>query len=194
MLAKTGQPVAVRRSEGEREHAGHINGLVDQVLQDAGIQFKDIDAIAVCNGPGSYTGLRIGLATAKGYCYVLAKPLLLHNRLSLMLREASLHTSGHKNIAAILPARTGEYYAAVNGVTILEPTHISTPELIKILHANPQPLIIGRVSEDLLSIVSSEGTDFVEHHMLNDASWAGAGEKSFSNGDFADMAYAEPEY
>ena len=196
MLAQDGRPVAVRRSEGEREHAGNINGIVEEALRDAGARLADIDAVAVSNGPGSYTGLRIGLATAKGYCYVLGKPLILHNRLSLMLLEASLTMPGLRTVAAVLPARSGEYYAAVGGEeTILAPTHITTHELIQILQASTSEVgIIGRVAEDLFSIFSSEGTKFVEHNMLNDASWAGAGEKAFLAGNFADIAYAEPEY
>jgi tRNA threonylcarbamoyladenosine biosynthesis protein TsaB len=196
MLARDGRPFAVRRSEGEREHAGNINGIVEEVLADAGIRFADVDAIAVCNGPGSYTGLRIGLATAKGYCYVSGKPLLLHNRLSLMLLEASAIMPTVKKVLAVLPARTGEYYVAMkNDETLLAPTHLSTMELIQILGEDQRVTgIVGRVAEDLSSIISSDGIKLVEHNMLNDASWAGASELAFLSGDFADLAYAEPEY
>jgi len=195
MLAKDGRPIASRLSEGEREHAGHINGLVSSVLEDGGIGLPDIDAVAVCNGPGSYTGLRIGLATAKGYCFVLNKPLILHNRLNLMLREATSLFPGMTNLVAVLPARAGEYYAAVSGTIPLAPTHITIHSLIHILEqANGEVGIIGRTGDDLSQIISVKPIQFVEHKLLNEDAWAKATAEAFSSGDFADVAYADPEY
>ena len=195
MLAKDGRPIASRLSEGEREHAGHINGLVRSVLEEAGIRLADIDAVAVCNGPGSYTGLRIGLATAKGYCFVLKKPLILHTRLDLMLREAKLLFPDTTNLVAILPARAGEYYAAASGIFPQSPTHVTIHSLIHILQKSGQELgIIGRIGDDLLSATSSNRIKFVEHQVLNEAAWADATGGTFSSGNFADVAYAEPEY
>jgi tRNA threonylcarbamoyladenosine biosynthesis protein TsaB len=109
MLAVDGKPVSSVSTEVERDHAGKVNNLVAAILEEANCTLNDVHAIAVCNGPGSYTGLRIGLATAKGYCYALNKPLILHSRLHLMLRELAQHTGNNvENMLAILPARSGE--------------------------------------------------------------------------------------
>ena len=196
MLAKDSAPVASGHSEGERDHAGNINRLVTEVLKEDGIGLSDIDAIAVCNGPGSYTGLRIGLATAKGYCYVLGKPLILHNRLNLMLHEARFIIPFKKNVIAILPARAGEYYAAASGSLIaLEPVHINTIMLQQVIQQGGETLyIIGRLSEDLSKIILSNGISFIEHQALNENHWAAATAEAFTAGSFADIAYAEPEY
>src|SRR6476661_7599128 len=111
MLAKDGVPVSTRLHDNSREHAAVINGMVAEVLTEAGVVLNDIAAVAVCNGPGSYTGLRIGLATAKGYCYAAGKPLLLNNRLQLMIEEAKAQSAGAGTYVALIPARNGEYYA-----------------------------------------------------------------------------------
>ena len=195
MLSRDGKAIAFRRSDGEREHAGNINGMISGLLQEQALSLSEIDAFAVCNGPGSYTGLRIGLATAKGFCFVLNKPLLLHNRLQLMLREAAQLFPGSVSTLALLPARSGEYYAAATGAIPMEPTHITIHSLINILGASENSLtIIGRAAEDLSSIMSSGLTKFVEHSLLNNDVWAAEAERSFTSGNFADIAYADPEY
>jgi tRNA threonylcarbamoyladenosine biosynthesis protein TsaB len=194
MLARDGQPVASGRSEGERDHAGNINSLVADVLAQGGLTLNDIDAVAVCNGPGSYTGLRIGPATAKGYCYVLGIPLILHNRLGLMLREAG--EEEHKNIIAVLPARAGEYYAAGEGPSVsFSPTHIVFKTLQEKIEQSAFPVhFIGMAGGDLLPLMAARNITLSEHHMLKETSWAKAATESFSLEIFADVAYSEPDY
>jgi tRNA threonylcarbamoyladenosine biosynthesis protein TsaB len=71
-----GQILACNESEKENAHSSALTALVDRSLQQAGTGLSGIDAIAISMGPGSYTGLRIGVATAKGFCYSLDKPLI----------------------------------------------------------------------------------------------------------------------
>ena len=196
MLAKGGRPVATCRSEGEREHAGNINRLIDDVLLAGGTTLKELAAIAVCNGPGSYTGLRIGLATAKGFCYALDKPLILHNRLLLMLREAATQWPEAASYAAILPARAGEYYAAVETLQMQQiPVHITTTDLLILLLHTPHPLhITGHAAPDLSLVFSRQDIYFTDHDELNIVNWAAAGHEAFTEALYADIAYAAPDY
>ncbi len=80
-LGKDGQLIALKELNGDYTHAENLTLFIEDVVQQAGIQLKDIDAIAVSKGPGSYTGLRIGVSTAKGLCYSLEKPLIAINTL-----------------------------------------------------------------------------------------------------------------
>lgn len=76
VLSRGEHILSVRTASGEREHASVLAVYIQEVTQEAGVRIADIDGIVVSRGPGSYTGLRIGVATAKGICYALNKPLI----------------------------------------------------------------------------------------------------------------------
>src|ERR1035437_1453422 len=76
--------LAYKVNEEARNHASTINIMIEKLLAGVKISLSDLDGIVVCAGPGSYTGLRIGLATAKGLCYALNVPLILDNKLTLL--------------------------------------------------------------------------------------------------------------
>ena len=86
-LAENGQLVALRESCG-RDHARNVAVYVDELLRERDIDADEIDAIAVGKGPGSYTGLRIGVSFAKGLCYGLGKPLIAIGSLDALVEVA----------------------------------------------------------------------------------------------------------
>lgn len=192
MLSRGGIPVAEQHSAEERDHATRINGMIDAVLAEAGLQLNDLSAIAVCNGPGSYTGLRIGLATAKGLCFVLDCALILHNRLNIMLQEGA----GGQTILAVLPARKGEYYAAMTGEKGgFSPQHITTPDLLKFLsNITELSLIVGKPAADLDQVAADEGVLFNPYTAINTTVWARLTLEAFNSGNVCGLAYSEPEY
>ena len=75
-LASDGKVIAARSINSGYSHAEKINVFIHEVIDQAGFSLKDLNAIAVSSGPGSYTGLRIGVSTAKGLCYALDLPLI----------------------------------------------------------------------------------------------------------------------
>ena len=75
-LSGDGRILSYLRTTETRNHAGVINNMIERVISDMKITLEQLSAISVCAGPGSYTGLRIGVATAKGLCYALNKPLI----------------------------------------------------------------------------------------------------------------------
>ncbi len=83
-LSKDGKLLATRESNEARSHAESITVFIEEVVSEAQLSLNDIDAVAVSKGPGSYTGLRIGVSTAKGLCYSLEKPLIAINTLQAM--------------------------------------------------------------------------------------------------------------
>ncbi|PQJ11779.1 tRNA (adenosine(37)-N6)-threonylcarbamoyltransferase complex dimerization subunit type 1 TsaB [Flavipsychrobacter stenotrophus] len=110
-LALDGQLICTRLNSESRNHASAINIMIDAVLAEAGIIMTQLSGIVVCAGPGSYTGLRIGVATAKGLCYALNIPLLLDNKLTLLAYQAyrQLGTK-YKMYVPLLLAREREYF------------------------------------------------------------------------------------
>lgn len=75
-LSREGNVFYSRLSTGRNAHSSLLTTFIEEIIREAGMEFSRLDAIAVSSGPGSYTGLRIGVATAKGLCYALDKPLI----------------------------------------------------------------------------------------------------------------------
>lgn len=89
------------------DHGQWLHAQLERMLVQAGISWEDIEAVFVMNGPGSYTGLRISLAVAKGICYAKNLPLFLFNKLDLLRAAAP-----NENIIAVIRARENEYFTA----------------------------------------------------------------------------------
>lgn len=83
-IAKDDHMLAFRENNKQKDHASWIHTAILQLLQETGLERSALDAVAVTAGPGSYTGLRVGLATAKGLCYALNIPLITENTLRVM--------------------------------------------------------------------------------------------------------------
>jgi len=83
-LAKNGVVISKRENHDEKSHAKSLTLYIEEVLSESKVGFNQIDAIAVSKGPGSYTGLRIGVSVGKGLCYAIDKPLIAINTLQLM--------------------------------------------------------------------------------------------------------------
>ena len=83
-LAKDGNTLSVREQQQGQTHAKMLTTFISECLEEAGVGKHELDAVAVSKGPGSFTGLRIGVATAKGLCYALDKPLISVNTLLSM--------------------------------------------------------------------------------------------------------------
>ena len=110
-IAKDGETVALKEYAGEGyAHAEKLHVFIGEVLTNADISIEHLDAVAVSQGPGSYTGLRIGVSAAKGLCYALAIPLIAIDTLELLARKITV-TNGI--IIPLIDARRMEAYTAV---------------------------------------------------------------------------------
>jgi len=125
-LSGTEQRITYKEERGINLHASRLNLIIESIIQEAGISFKELDAICVCKGPGSYTGLRIGVSSAKGLCYALDKPLLSINSLEIMAKLAIKNIKEPEKNALLCPmidARRMEVYSAafdMNGAFVSE--------------------------------------------------------------------------
>lgn len=128
-----GKLICYSRNEEPRNHAAALNLMIQDMMAEAGITFRELSAVVVCAGPGSYTGLRIGMATAKGICYALDIPLLADNKLTLLAYQAyALFNQKYKHYIPILQAREKEYFIGIfdeHFVNTFPASHISENQL-----------------------------------------------------------------
>ena len=115
-LARDTQIVALRENREGRAHAQVVAPFIDEILREQHCTIADVDAVAVSEGPGSYTGLRVGVSTAKGICFGAQKPLIAVNSLLSLVQAAiagrCLPSSGCL-IAPMIDARRMEVYTAL---------------------------------------------------------------------------------
>jgi tRNA threonylcarbamoyladenosine biosynthesis protein TsaB len=130
--------IGVRNNLVQTDHGSTINLFMEEMLIENGLQLKDLDEVWVQNGPGSYTGLRIGLSTAKGICYALNKPLFLMHHFDWLFHSIPAHQKQSSNVL-IMKAREAEYYAACydeKGLVLMPPTVIFEEQLQEYLSQN----------------------------------------------------------
>lgn len=191
MISADGQPLALKYNETERDHAGTINHMITAVVEESGLQLTDIKAVAICSGPGSYTGLRIGMATAKGLAYALDIPLISHHKLRLL---ADLEDKSKlQSYLVLLPARTGEYFV-LNKADYEQdriPVHMTTDAINEIILRTNNISIFGKVEAD---IPLSDATDYIASDAVIPQLWSILAFKSWKENKFENIANLEPLY
>lgn len=189
----------------ERTSAAMLTTLINNVVQYTGHELKQLDAIAVAKGPGSYTGLRIGVSTAKGLCFALDKPLIAVNTLRAMteqVRYYSSFTSHHSSLqfCPMLDARRMEVYCAVydeDSATVM-PTSakiVDEQTFADVLERGPV-LFFGDGADKCRPVLDTHpNARFLEHLIQPSARTVGAlaGEQ-YAEGRFENVATFEPFY
>lgn len=196
-LHRSGELLCTHETMEEGGHGKRLTRLIEAVCQEGGISLNQLDAIAVSNGPGSYTGLRIGLATAKGLCFGLDKPLITLNTLKIM---ANAWTNFHENtlLLPMMDARRMEVYAAVFEAKSKE-THVTTKPVIlestSFSDLNQPTIAFGNGAAKWQETCENSWITFSEEHPYPHAQFMGQDAAvAFQNKTFASLVLAEPEY
>jgi tRNA threonylcarbamoyladenosine biosynthesis protein TsaB len=192
-----GKIISVVVNEESRNHASAINNMIMQALNSAQIRMMDLSAIAVCSGPGSYTGLRIAMATAKGICYALDIPMLLNDRLQLMAGKNVEKYSNAECFAAILVAREGEYFMGIynkEGETVTLPAHYLEEGVAEKLKFCEKLHITTNASENLFYKLKVSFLCLNQDITLDFHYWGNYAFKQFQQRQFTDILYAAPQY
>ncbi len=123
-LHQEGKLLASGELFAEKSHSGRLTMLIAQMVENAGFTLGDLEAIAVAKGPGSYTGLRIGVSTAKGLAFALDKPLLSVNTLEAMVTQIVPFFPKDYWFCPMLDARRMEVYCGIwdSSLTIVQQT------------------------------------------------------------------------
>jgi len=126
-LSKNGQLISVMEKNDEKySHSTKLHSYINEVISDSSITLKELSAIAVSKGPGSYTGLRIGVAAAKGLCFSLDIPLISVSTLLVLSKQIKINSG---LIIPVLDARRNEVYSAIYNVNY-NLVKEETPEII----------------------------------------------------------------
>lgn len=222
-LSQDGVVKAYRESSAQKAHASLTAVFVKEVLEECGLDIKECSAVCVSMGPGSYTGLRVGVSTAKGLCFGGGLPLLAAGTLDTLVSQAvslaeektGIRADGFKHIIPMIDARRMEVYSAVfqNLTEKTEHTENSpagnsaagftqiTETLPAIIDENSfaeyleqgPVLFIGDGAEKCSDVIGHRNAHFIQCYP-DARSMAAPAEGEFSKGNFRDVAYFEPFY
>lgn len=183
-------------------HAENLAVFVDEILKRNNLKVADLDAIAISEGPGSYTGLRIGVSLAKGLCYGGSVKLIAVSTLQQMcmhpevVKELNFRKDGL--LCPMLDARRMEVYTAVYDVglkALLEPTNLILDEDSYQDHLKAEPVIFfGNGSDKFQEVMKKENAYFVKNVTPSAVQMVGLSEIKYLASEFEDVAYFEPFY
>jgi universal bacterial protein YeaZ len=145
-------------NEQQKDHASFLQPAIKRLLQSCDLTFQQLSAISVTAGPGSYTGLRVGMASAKGLCYALKIPIILLNTLEVMAASAIEKIDSPKNKVLFCPmidARRTEVFTAVYDQQLEE---IIAPFAMKV-----ETNSFGKLLDDYIIYFSGSGSEKVAH-------------------------------
>ena len=204
-LVENGKVIALRESLDGQNHAEKITIFIDEVMKEANVSYRDLDAVATSMGPGSYTGLRIGVSTAKGLCYAMEKPLIAVDTLAAMAHGfVGQQTTDNRQqtisiLCPMIDARRMEVYSAFFNEKL---ERVSETSAIIIdensfmeMKQNSHLYLFGDGADKLAALFQNDDNITVVEKFHCSASYmAELADRAFKNKDFVDTAYFEPFY
>lgn len=199
-LSENGRITAYRESDTPRAHASMTAKFIKDILNEGGLALSDCDAVCVSMGPGSYTGLRVGVSTAKGLCFGGKLPLLAVSTPEILVWQAiseNLIPEGCRYIIPMIDARRMEAYTAIYDTSAAlirktEPEIITEDSFREYLDLGPV-LFIGDAAGKCSKVISNPAATFAEC-CPKASSMVTPAEKEYADRNFRDTAYFEPFY
>lgn len=191
--------VCFRESEETFAHSKVLTLLIEECMNAHGTRLKDLDAVAISSGPGSYTSLRVGSSVAKGICYALGKPMIALDTLQTIAYATALKEKNNDAVyAPMIDARRMEVYTAHfdsggNRMNSTQAEVINENSYSKIFQSKKNIIFCGNGAEKCREVLNSPYAHFsdVQCSALYLPYFA---VQAFEAGAFEDMAYFEPEY
>ncbi|WP_395043010.1 tRNA (adenosine(37)-N6)-threonylcarbamoyltransferase complex dimerization subunit type 1 TsaB [Flavobacterium sp.] len=194
-IAKNGKTILCKEiSELGYSHAEKLHVFIEELINEVGITFKELSAVAVSKGPGSYTGLRIGVSTAKGLCYGLDIPLIAIDTLTILAHQVK-KTDGL--IIPMIDARRMEVYTAVFDSNKEMIGNVKAEILKENSFSNFDETIyfIGDSNEKARTVLIKDNFIFLDEIVYPSSNeMSSISMLKFQNNDFEDVAYFEPYY
>ena len=202
-LSKEGILIAKKESMQQNQHASFVHIAIAELFNDVDFKLDNIDAIAVVNGPGSYTGLRVGLATAKGICFALNKPLILINTLFIMatairnLYVKNKEKKGNELFCPLIDARRAEVFTAIYNMdlsVVLNNTNLIIEENSFAEYLTNNFIVFGgNACNKVEQILTTDNASYYQSvNYINEA--CTEADKQFRDNNFDSLIYSEPFY
>ena len=208
-LSRDGALLSIREDHSEEySHSSLLTVFMDEVIKDSGLRPEDVSAVAVSQGPGSYTGLRIGVSAAKGFCYALEIPLIAVDTMRSMAREALRHVEEQDDLinpralnalfCPMIDARRMEVYCAIFDARLEEV--MDTRAVILDGSCFMRELFdrtmyfFGDGASKCRNVVDHPNALYLDSVHPSARGMIAEAEYKFHDGDFADLAYFEPFY
>jgi tRNA threonylcarbamoyladenosine biosynthesis protein TsaB len=194
-LAKEGKTILCKEmAEEGYSHAERLHVFIEEIIKEAGITFQDISAIAVSQGPGSYTGLRIGVSAAKGLCFALDIPLIAVDTLQVLASQAKVSNG---LIIPMIDARRMEVYSAIFSPNFENRRPVQAEIITENSFEDLQEILffVGDCANKCKPVLTKDNFIF-----LDQIKYPSAKEMSllsfekYQKSDFVDVAYFEPNY
>jgi len=202
-LADAGISIAVRLNTIQKDHAAWLHTAIREVMKEANKEMNEIKAVAITAGPGSYTGLRVGMASAKGLCYALNVPLILENTLYVMASATVTQFRNEENdvadvlICPMIDARRMEVFTAIYDWELKEIAAPIAKELendfFMTFLKNGSIVFVGSGITKAKTLLKNPKFLFYDL-IYNGLHLSELSYKKYVNQQFANLAYSEPVY
>ena len=195
-LSKEGETLVLKEDYNTNySHAESLHVFIEYVVKKANIQLAEIDAIAVSKGPGSYTGLRIGVSAAKGLCFSLDIPLISIDTLESLAHQVEVESG---LIIPLLDARRMEVYSAIfdnkhQNIRPIEAEIITETSFYDYLKTS-KVYFIGDGVEKIKTIINHPNAIFMDGKLPSAKNMSVLASDKYKKSDFEDVAYFEPFY
>lgn len=179
-------------------HASKLGLLIEKVLAESNTSAKSLNAIAVASGPGSYTGLRIGVSTAKGLCYSVDIPLIAVNTLELLAYQATSVAGKDSMLCPMIDARRMEVYSMLTDSTLkvlqtIQPEIIDEQSYSQLLE-DKKITFFGNGAAKCKGVISHPNALFIDDVIPSAISLGELANRKFQKAEFEDIIHFEPLY
>lgn len=202
-LLRDGQVIGLLESGEHNAHSRILHVLIDRLLWECGTTLSDLKAVAVSKGPGSYTGLRIGVSAAKGFCYAKDIPLIGINTLECMaagMKKSVLQMELPANylLVPMIDARRMEVYSAVfnpMGLSVRETeAEVITADSFADLRKTNTLILAGDGADKCRNLLTGDGIIYLDNFTASARFMLEPAMKAFNEQRFENVAYFEPFY
>ena len=193
-ISKNGETITLKEVSNGYSHAENLHVFVKDALAENKLDYSDLDAIAVSKGPGSYTGLRIGVSAAKGFCFALELPLIALETLEILAHQVKIDDGF---IVPMIDARRLEAYTKVydsdyNEVREIQAEILDDASFSKYL-ADKTVVFVGNKTEKTQEIIVHDNARFLDT-VPSAKEMSALAYAKYKKNDIEDVAYFEPYY